>query len=328
MNINDYKQKLLELSNDLEKFDGNKADKKKKVLNKMFDVVYKSGLLDITHLEKNEQDRFKCELFTTLTYHSGTLAFLVIQILAAHNIMGKNRFQRFDFYKKQRCGIAINHLRANSTHVWAQKTDDGYLLTGTLTWASGFEIFDTLCIGFHYDGFEYEVMSPFKNTDGFEIVQTDKTFTGFALNTVTIKLEKYFVPSNDIVSCNELGNYTKQKSASKTVHFCLYGLGELALAHTKAEFKSIVAKKLDYFKESILNSNDLDQLDMLRIELFDFVQRCIINAMIQIGGKSILRDQVLQRAYRELIMFNSNGLNTTLKELFQKKFESIYTITP
>jgi len=38
--------------------------------------------------------------------------------------------------------------------------------------------------------------------------------------------------------------------------------------------------------------------------------------MILNGGKSILSNENLQRYYRELIMFNSNGLNQNIKELF------------
>ena len=320
----EYKTQLQELSIKLDSFDGNKADKKKDILNDMFEVVFNSGVLDITDLEKEIQDELKLELFTTLTQHSGALAFLIIQILAAHNIMAKNKFSKLNYYKKQHCGIAINHLRAPNTHVWATKGDDGYELTGKLTWASGYDIFDSLCIGFHYDGFEYEAMSPFQNTDGFTIIETDKTFVGFGLNTVTIQLDNFFVPDEDIVSCNELGNYTKQKSASKTVHFCLYGLGVLALKHTKDSIKNMIQEKLEYFKSAILNTNDIAKLDSLRVELFTFVQESITTAMVQIGGRSILLDQTLQRGYRELIMFNSNGLNMGLKDLFEEQFISRY----
>jgi len=42
--------------------------------------------------------------------------------------------------------------------------------------------------------------------------------------------------------------------------------------------------------------------------------------MIVKGGKSILKTQTLQRYYRELIMFNANGLNQHIKELFLDDF--------
>jgi hypothetical protein len=324
MNTQEFQQCLEKVAQKLENFDANKADKKSSVLNHMFDEVYASGVLDITHLNKEIQDEYKLDLFIVLSKYSGTLAFLIIQILAAHNIMTKNRFPKLEYYKKQHCGIAINHLRAPTTHVWAEKVEDGYELTGKMTWVSGYEIFDSLCVGFHYDDFEYEVMCPFENTDGFTVLETDKTFVGFGLNTVSISLDRFFVPDEDIVSCNELGSYTKQKSASKTVHFCILGLGMLALEYTTDSLKDIAKKKLLYYKKTILQSSEIEELDRLRIELFTFVQGLVTTAMIQVGGKSILADQTLQRVYRELIMFNSNGLNLNLKTLFKEQFIDHY----
>jgi hypothetical protein len=92
MNINNYKTELNILDKHLEAFDGNIADNNYQELKEMFQRVYQSGLLQITHLEKGLQDKLKLELFITLTKHSGTLAFLVIQILAANNIMAKKQF--------------------------------------------------------------------------------------------------------------------------------------------------------------------------------------------------------------------------------------------
>jgi hypothetical protein len=321
MNINNYKTELNILDKHLEAFDGNIADNNYQELKEMFQRVYQSGLLQITHLEKELQDKLKLELFITLTKHSGTLAFLVIQILAANNIMVKNNFLRHTFYKEKYCGIAINHLRAPDTYVSAIKVDGGYKLSGKLTWASGYKIFDYLCIGFHFENKEYETMAGFTPHEGFLIQNTDDTFVGFGLNTVNIQLKNFFVKDEDIVSSNEKGNYTKNKSSSKTVHFCLYGLGELVINEIDdIELQSVMRTRLERFKVDIINEIDPDKLDMLRVELFSFVQSSITTTMIQIGGSSILSEQTLQRGYRELMMFNSNGLNTTLKELFKTHY--------
>lgn len=101
MNIEDYKPKLLLLSKALHSFDPKLADFDPTILNKMFQIVYDSGVLQITHLEKELQDELKLELFKTLTKHSGTLAFLVIQILAANNIMEKTILLKKIFMKKE-----------------------------------------------------------------------------------------------------------------------------------------------------------------------------------------------------------------------------------
>ena len=321
MNLQQYNDKLNLLIKELIQSEYLTADEDYKVLKNLFDIVYKSGVFDIITLPKDIQDEYKLILFKNLTQVSGTLAFLVIQILAANNIMGKNNYNKKDFYLEKRCGIAINHLRAPITIVSGEKCDGGYLLNGTLTWASGYKIFDTLLIGFHFDGFELEAMAPFENDKTFCVGQADLTFVGNGLNTVNIELKNYFVKDEDIVSSQILGNYTKVKSASKTVHFCIYGIGICAIKNINDdEFKKSAFKKLEQIKDMFMSSNDLETLDNLRIELFSIVQEIVTTAMILNGGKSILLSSTFQRLYRELIMFNSNGLNNSLKSIFKERF--------
>jgi hypothetical protein len=321
MNKTTYQNQLLTLSTEIQKLNSTLADSDHKILDNMFDMVYQSDVLNITHLSKDQQDLFKLELFTTLTQYSGTLAFLVIQILAAHNIMAKHNYSKLSYYKNKKCGIAINHLRAPKTIVEAKKVKGGYTLNGTLTWASGYQIFDTLLIGFHYEDLEMEAMASFIEQVGFTIGQADETFVGYGLNTVNIILQDFFVKEEDIVSSNPKGNYTKNKSASKTVHFCIYGLGISALNNiSDLEMKQIGLERLLHIKKQFLTSNDTVKLDSLRIELFHTVQQIVTTGIILNGGSSILLEKPLQRIYRELIMFNSNGLNNTLKSLFKVQF--------
>jgi len=324
MDIKNYKNSLQKIKQSIKLFDANIADIEAIELKKMFDSVYDSGVLDITHLDKKTQDKYKLELFTILSNSSGTLAFLVIQILAANNIMAKNNYHKKQHYLEKKCGIAINHLRAPITIVSGKKVDGGYILNGILNWASGYQIFDTLLIGFHYEGFELEAMADFIQKDNFHIQITPDTFVGFGLNTVNVELRDFFVPDENIVSKQNLGNYTKVKSASKTVHFCLYGLGVSAFNNTNNEdFKQIGLDKLEKIKDKFMDSNDINELDNLRVELFCLVQDIVTTAMILNGGKSVLSNQHLQRIYRELIMFNSNGLNNTLKDMFKQRFLNV-----
>jgi hypothetical protein len=321
MAIEQYKTKLTQLSKQLDSYDPNKADIDPKVLDQMFQIVYESDILDITYLEKKVQDEYKLELFTMLTKHSGTLAFLIIQILAAHNIMNKNSYAKKEYYFKKKCGIAINHLRAPKTFVRGVKVDGGYLLYGDLTWASGYRIFDTLLIGFHDGDFEVEAMAPFLQNDGFDVGEPDDTFVGYGLNTVNITLKDFFVSDEDIVSSNKKGNYTQNKSASKTVHMCLYSLGYNALENLlDSELQNYLTNELCDIKNRFMSSSDIDELDQLRIKLFTLVHQGITTAMILNGGKSILLSEQLQRAYKELLMFNANGLNNTLKSLFKEQY--------
>ncbi len=325
MNTKQYTIKLENLIQKLESFNLHNADTDYKILKQIFDITYNSEVLNIVHLNKNIQDDYKLLLFTALTKASGTLAFLVIQILAANNIMAKNNYLKKDFYFQKKCGIAINHLRANKTIVSGIKVDGGYLLNGTLTWASGYKIFDTLLIGFHCNNFEYEAMAPFELNNGFVLGDTPTTFVGNGLNTIDIDLKDFFVKDEDIVSSNALGNYTKQKSASKTVHFCIYAIGYNAIERIDdKKFQLSAYNEIERLKTKFINSTDLDELDNLRVELFYLSQNIVTTAMVLNGGSSILLSSYFQRLYRELIMFNSNGLNNTLKSIFKDKFITKY----
>ncbi|MEA3512507.1 MAG: hypothetical protein U9R37_02800 [Campylobacterota bacterium] len=316
-----YNKKVSSLVESLDEYKTLDTDGDYEVLKKLFDTVYESGILDITTFPKELQDEYKLILFKNLTLVSGTLSFLVIQILAANNIMTKNNFPLKEHYISRKCGIAINHLRAPVTIVSGIKCEGGYILNGKLTWASGYKIFDTLLIGFHENGCELEAMASFEKSDSFTIGDAPKTFVGDALNTVNIELNNYFVKDKDIVSVQKMGNYTKVKSASKTVHFCIYGIGINAIENIEDEvFKNSALKQLETIKEEFMSSSDLDRLDNLRIELFCCVQDIVTTAIVINGGKSILLNSVLQRLYRELIMFNSNGLNNPLKDIFKNRF--------
>lgn len=317
MTKKEYLKKLNLTCKELELLPIYKIDTDVSILKKAFNIAYKNDIFALYHFDKKEQDTLKLKLFSKLTPISGSLSFLAIQILAANSIMNKNNFSLKQKYFNKKCGIAINHLRAKTTHVSAVKCDNGYKLDGVLTWASGYKIFNTLLIGFHYENKEYEVLAKFKEDEGFEIIDTPSTFVGQSLNTVNVRLNNFFVKEEDIVSSNNIGNYTRNKSLSKTIHYTLYGLAKGAIKQiSNKKLKEISKRRLKEEKEAFLKSNDPEELDFLRVELFKTVQDLITTAMIAHGGKSILLQKNLQRYYRELIMFNSNGLNDTIKDLF------------
>lgn len=317
----EYLENLDKTVKELSKLPLHKVDEDVRLLKKAFNIAYKNDIFRLYDFDKETQDKLKLKLFSKLTSYSGNLSFLAIQILAANTIMAKNDFKRKKYFFNKKCGIAINHLRANKTFVSATKHKKGYLLNGILTWASGYKIFDRLLIGFHYDNKEYEVLAPFEKSKGFKILETPKTFVGQGLNTINVYLDNFYVKEINIVSSNDIGNYTKNKSLSKTVHFALYGIALGAIEQLENfTLKDSAKIKLKDIKDRFINSIDGDELDNLRVELFNLTQDIITTGMILNGGKSILYNNHLQRYYKELIMFNSNGLNATIKNLFLNKF--------
>ena len=316
-----YSEKLDAAVTTLKSLDLHRLDRESEYLSEGFSIAYDHQLFNLHQYNTVLQNYLKLELFSALTPISGSLAFLAVQILAANRIMQSNSFPRASMYYKKRCGIIINHLRAPVTIIDSVISGRGYALTGKLIWASGYKIFDTLVVGFHHDGVEMQAVMPFKPQIGCVIGDADDTFVGVSMNTVTIDLDQYVIPAESIISSHPIGHYTKQKSISKTVHMAFYGIGLGAIdALDDEELKREATKILESYKDDFMSSNSGEHMDELRIKLFEFIQKLITTGMTLYGGKSILSVQRLQQYYRELIMFNSNGLNNTIKELFRTSF--------
>jgi hypothetical protein len=316
-----YKTMLKSVANQLNQMPLHELDTNTVLLNEAFILCYEAKLFDLHSYEPSLQDELKLALFSALCPLSGSLAFLTVQILAANRIMQSNDFTLAQSYYQKRCGIIINHLRAPKTVISAEMSENGYALSGKLRWASGYKIFDTLVVGFHYEGEEMQAVMPFKEEVGCEISLPDETFVGVSMNTVMINLDKYNIPKENIINSQSIGFYTQQKSISKTVHYALYGIGLGAISVIDdEEIKSTATRKLEAIKAEFNTTKIATRMDHLRIELFNLIQETITVGMVLDGGKSILITQTLQRYYRELIMFNSNGLNSTIKALYKNAF--------
>ncbi|NVJ53323.1 MAG: hypothetical protein HWD90_06490 [Campylobacteraceae bacterium] len=316
-----FLRNIKKTTNKLKNISLHKMDNDYRTLKKAFDIAYENELFSFHKYSTENPELLKFRLFRKITPYSGSLSFLAIQILAANSIMTKNNFKRKEYFFNKKCGISINHLRDNKTVISAKKRKGGYVLSGHLTWASGYKIFDKLLIGFHYDNKEYEVIASFKKKKGFNILETPETFVGYSLNTVNIQLDNFFVKEENIVSSHEIGHYTKNKSASKTIHYALYGIALGAIENIENEkLKKESKKRINKLKNTFIKTQNGAFLDQIRIDLFTTIQDIITTAMILNGGKSILIEKNLQRFYREIIMFNSNGLNTHIKSLFLEKF--------
>ncbi|CAA6818894.1 MAG: Unknown protein [uncultured Sulfurovum sp.] len=318
MNIEEYEENLKIAIEKLKTFPLHELDTNPKLLKEAFDILYNHEVFSLYKVALSEHNKYKFILFSTLTPYSGSLAFLAIQILAGNTIMLLRDFKQREAYFQKRCGIAINHLRATTTHVSATKFEEGYQLTGKLSWASGYGVFDTLVIGFHHDGKEYEAIAPFKSSDAFQVSDLTESFVGESVATVNIELNDFFVKEDDVISFQPLGTYNKSRSVSKTIHFALYGLGLGALTELKDEaLKVQFDAELERVKEAFMNGKEAEEMEQLRVELFFLVQKIVTTAMVLKGGKSILAEETLQRYYRELIMFNANGLNESIKGYFR-----------
>jgi alkylation response protein AidB-like acyl-CoA dehydrogenase len=316
-----YETLLAKTAAALRRTDVWRLDNDTSALKKAFERLYEAGIFAFYRYDPADHERMKLALFSEITPVSGALAFLGIQILAANKIMQHNAFAQKESYFAKRCGIAVNHLRAPATVVSAVRVGSVYRLTGRLSWASGYGIFDHLLAGFHCDGHEMQAVIPFASGKGFDIDTSLNTFGANAMNTVNITLCDYEIPEAYIVASHPIGTYTQNKSLSKTVHYALYGIGLGALEAIRDEaVKTHAAAALERIKTAFLQATEGQTLDALRVDLFLLLQQTLTAGMILEGGGAVLTDRPLQRYYRELIMFNANGLNTDLKNRYKAVF--------
>ena len=323
MTLLDYYNRLQLTVEKLQALPLHTMDTQTSALKEAFDIAYEHEVFKIVDVPDFQQSDARFALFTSMTKYSGSLIFLAIQILAANNIMNANDFPLARTFYNKKCGIAINHLRAPYTVVSAVQNEDGFRLDGSLKWASGYGIFDTLLVGFHCEEKEYVAVVPFEKAKGFTVGEPVESFVGESMATVDIVLESFFIPQEHVVASAPLGSYSASKSISKTVHVAIYSLGLGAIDHLEdEEVKQRAIEKLTAIKDEFMATHLGDVMDKLRIELFTLVQDIITTGMILNGGRSVLATEMLQQYYRELMMFNSNGLNDTIKGLFKDRFLS------
>lgn len=324
--IQRYNTRIENAKAQLQKFDACKVDEDPKLLKECFDILFKNDLITLYSVESDVKEHVKFNLFSQVSAYSGALAFLQVQNQAAFNRMEKHNFSQKEHYFDHTCGVAVNHLRSKEIQVEGVKCTEGYSLNGILTWASGFEIFEYILVGFVWDNQEVVALCDFKMQEGFNIqLPPAQTFVANSLNTVNITLTDFIVKDENVIYTMPRGHFTKDKSASITVHAAFYGLGRRAGELMEDQtLKDITEVMLDDSRNVILNTHDGAVLDKERIILFEKVQRIITTAMIQHGGKSNLSSSEYQRLYRELMLFNANGLNHAIKGLFRKEFIAFY----
>jgi actin-like ATPase involved in cell morphogenesis len=80
---------------------------------------------------------------------------------------------------------------------------------------------------------------------------------------------------------------------------------------------------LERLRDAFLEAEEGEFLDSLRVELFHLVQDIVTTGMVLGGGGSLLASKALPRYYRELMMFNANGLNAALKQRQKTLFQGV-----
>ena len=320
----------------------NKADADPLVLKTLFEQFKTLGLLALFAPESQGGNGFDLATIHAcsqlMASYSGALYLLqaqhqgCVRMLAkeadgpAQSLIAEMR------YGKPGIGIAISHLRrVDNPPLRGKKNADGYEVSGTLLWASGFNIFDQLMVGFITDDQkEVYCILPFQNTkqSGTSYIEYSTLFELCALtgtSTVGAKIERWQVAQKDILFVKEVGAFLGRSRRNFNPIMAMLGAAQAALRTIKNhEPAQRYSQSLEHFEGQLkqyqeqvllLLASDSDTT-LLRVEIQQFALHVIQAGVLMIGGRATLADAALQRLYRELLQYSVWGHYQATVEAF------------
>ena len=337
LQIEGWLEEITPLANEI---DGN-ADKLKVVLQEMGDRSWLAlkaskelGGMGITEAEYRQ-------LQISLARTSGALTFVqtqhqsaVSKLAQSSNVLLRSRFFPDVARGKPLIGVGFSHLRRRGQPMVRaiQHKDGGYEISGNVPWITGYGFFDWFILGATLeDGRELYGLLPFTNkvySEGkISFSQPMQLLAVAATNTVSAKLDRWYLPAADIVSINPPGSI-HQSSQKNILNHGFYALGCAyagldileAIAHKKqldflhSAFDSlkqeVVAKEqaaLDFISnEQITYAQKLHN----RAEAIDLAQRCSLAAVTASSGAANYLHASVGRVYREALLFTVSGQTT------------------
>ncbi len=236
-------------------------------------------------------------------------------------------------------GIGASQLRrAGTPMLRAARVAGGYRLTGTVPWASGYELMTHIVLGAVVDGDgPLFFWLPFQTAPGISFGKPQDLAVMRAANTVTVRCDGLFVPDDAVIG-DDRGSYwsaTHGGALSNPVVFllgigagCLDGLrasversGRLPqqerledlvqeLQEHREQFYALTRR----YTEGDQDTGVLDALLAARIATSTFVLRLTSIAIAAEGGSAHLRTNPAQRRLREAAFFLTATVNTSARE--------------
>lgn len=282
---------------------------------------------------------------------SGALTFLQTQHQSAVGkiAQSKNKSLPKEFFPevaqgKVLIGVGFSHLRRPGVPMMqASETSTGYLLTGTVPWVTGYGFFDHFILGATLaDGRELYGLMPLANQIqklGGEIICSEpmKLLAASATNTVSVKISKWFLKRDRIISINPQGTI-HHSSRRNVLNHGFFALG-CAYAGVDLLRKTAAEKQREFLHESWESlSQEVAQTEekaitlladasvpysqrlLLRAKTIDLAQRCSLAAVIASSGAANYSDSSAARVYREALLFSVSGqtkdvMQASLKQL-------------
>ena len=275
---------------------------------------------------------------------SGALTFLQTQHQSAvSKLANSNNKSLRQFFPdaatgKVKIGVGFSHLRRMGTPVMqARQTSEGYILSGTVPWITGYNFFDFFIVGAALiDGRELYGLLPFQNSSQesggkLSFSEPMQLLAVTATNTVSAKVENWFLERDRIVTINSPGAIHDSSRQNILNH----GFFALGCAYAALDIVRAIAdkKSLDFLQESWLDLQSevkenegkaiafirdrnvsYQQKLQLRARTIELAQRCSSAAVIASSGAANYLHSDAGRVYREALLFSVSGQTTDVMQ--------------
>ena len=271
-----------------------------------------------------------------LSSYSGALAFLATQHQSATRMIAASSNTRFIkaylpslISGEVGCGVGFSHLRrAGAPMVSAREVSNGYQLSGTVPWVTGYQCFaGFICGAILHDGQILMGWVPLSSEiePKIEISSPQSLASMGITQTVAVKLNEYLLTTDQVLAIHP-ADWLQEKDRVNTLHHGFYALGAargaLRLMHHHQPYwqdDAVIREAIATFEEQY---RDLEHrmLELLP-RRHDFPQECLhtkaqVNqlaskvaqaAVALVGGGANALTHPAQRIYREVLAFTVFG---------------------
>ena len=268
-----------------------------------------------------------------MSQYSGALLFLQAQHHSSISRLKKllphtgiEELFRSLIQKNEGIGLA---LQKNKKILRVQQTPQGYRLSGTLLWATGFGFFSHLLISFEHKGILFYTLLPFgpRESEGGAITLSSKieTVVFNALPSHSVTLRDWLITKSDILAMHPLLPQEQAVEHPATYNFAgtAKALLDLTLQgqygstpQVLFNHASLTTRWQSYYQHIIESSiNPL----LLRIEGFKLAEDCCLLARFSIGAASLLKEHPINRIAREIWQYTLAGYSEEQRNVYLKR---------
>ncbi len=267
---------------------------------------------------------------------SGALAFLAQQhqtalgIILEHPESNVAQTYLHDLMAgKLLIGVGFSHLRHHDVDLKALPVADGYALTGTLPWLSGFQHMTMVVVAAELpDGQVLFALLPLINAQqasGGILHLTLPLPLAAVPSTQTVQAEviDWLVPPEDVVGLTR-ADWIAQRDSQRVLWGSAAPLGcaraSLQVLATVPQAAELTARFEDRWQRLYRTIvQELTQVKpsyhaQLRSEAVHLAVRAAQAAIITTGGSALLLNHTVQRLYREAMLYMVTGLNNNLRQ--------------